>query len=161
MITAIAQIEEDPIILEIDPGVGQIYSRNSGPRERSSDGTSGVVLGLANRRRVVQTPRCIRPHRDERLESRRRSRRLTQVSRISPRNGARGRIEDPRTARFRQRAAACELRGYSADEDADVLHLHRITAIPRKFFEVKDRLGNGRLKLRGHVVDAEAPVAEP
>src|SRR5271165_6007529 len=85
----------------------------------------------------------------------------TQVSRIGLRIGVRSRIEDLRAARLRQCGDVFELRGYSADEDTHLLHSHRITAIPRKFFEMKDCLGYGRFKLRGRVVDAEAPVAEP
>src|SRR5271165_7311971 len=85
---------------------------------------------------------------------------LAQLSRIDLRIGVRRRIEDLRTARLRQRGDVFQICGYSADEDAHVLGSHRIAAIPRKFFEVKDCLGNGRLELRGRVVDAEAAVAE-
>ena len=33
------------------------------------------------------------------------------------------------------------------DEDAHVLGSHRIATIPRKFFEIEDGLGDGRLEL--------------
>src|SRR5271165_6547911 len=62
----------------------------------------------------------------------------TQVPRIGLRIGVRRRIEDLRAARLRQCGDVVERRGYCADQDAHFLHSHRITAIPRKFFEMKD-----------------------
>ncbi len=54
-----------------------------------------------------------------------------------------------------------ELGGHGADEDAHVLHPHRIAAVAGEFLEMKYRLGDRGRELRGRVVDAEAAVAEP